>query len=70
MSKSAFCTSCGCERTYDVRMEPAEINVRGVSFRCMELRTFCVVCNNEVYVPEINDTNAKAREEAFSIPGK
>ena len=51
-------------------MEPAEINVRGVSFRCMELRAFCVVCNNEVYVPEINDANAKAREEAFSIPGK
>ena len=70
MSKTAFCTNCGCERAYTVRLEPTEINVRDCAFRCIELRAFCVVCNNEVYVPEINDANAKAREEAFSIPGK
>lgn len=70
MSKTAFCTNCGCERTYNARMEPAEIIARGVAFRCMELRTFCVACNNEVYVPKINDTNARAREEAFSASMK
>ncbi|MBM6725149.1 hypothetical protein [Pseudoflavonifractor phocaeensis] len=70
MSKTAFCTNCGCKRAYTVRMEPVEFNVRGGSFRCRELRAFCVVCNNEVYVPEINDANARAREETFSIPGK
>ena len=70
MSKTAFCTRCGCERAYDVRMEPAEFNVRGGSFRCRELRAFCVVCDNEIYVPEINDANARAREEAFSTSGK
>ena len=70
MSKTAFCTNCGCKRAYDVRMEPAEINVRGGAFRGTELRAFCVACNNEVYVPEINDANARAREEAVSVPGK
>lgn len=70
MLKTVFCTSCGRMQAYDVRMEPTEINVRGGAFRCMELRTFCVVCNNEVYVPEINDANARAREEAISFPGK
>lgn len=70
MSKTAFCTRCGCERAYDVHMEPVEFDVRGGSFRCRELRAFCVVCDNEIYVPEINDANARAREEAFSVPGK
>lgn len=70
MSKTAFCTRCGCERVYDVRMEPAEFNVRGGSLRCRELRALCAACNNEVYVPEINDANARAREEAFSTSGK
>lgn len=70
MSKNAFCTNCGCERAYTVHTEPTVVNVRGGDFRYMELRAFCVVCNNDVYVPEINDANARAREEAFSVPGK
>ena len=70
MPKTAFCTKCGCMQAYDARMEPTEINVRDGSFRCRELRAFCVVCNNEVYIPEINAANARAREDAFSVPGK
>ena len=61
----AFCIECGEERDYNIRTELVEIEVNGVTFSYNEQSAFCAECGEELYVPEINDRNVEAREEAY-----
>ena len=63
--KPAFCIGCGKKTNYTVKSSREEITVRGITFTYVEQCAYCVDCGEEVYVPEINDLNAEAREEAY-----
>jgi len=63
----AFCTNCGSYNSYEERAEKSTIGVaNGIEFGFAKVCAICSKCGKEVYVPEINDKNEKARNEAFA----
>lgn len=60
-----FCIECSRKVTYSVKSERVELNVRGTKFSYVELFAICEECGSEIYLPEINDANVEAREEAY-----
>lgn len=70
MPQTAFCINCGCKNKYRRVTEKAETEVRGVQFSYAETRAICEKCGEELYVPEINDSNARSREDAYRKAAK
>lgn len=62
---TAFCTNCGQKQLYTLSNSEERLIVHGIIFEYLETVARCSVCGEMVYVPEINDANARAREEAF-----
>lgn len=62
---TAFCIACGDDVEYTVFAERVETTVRGVKISYVEVAAKCPVCGDEIYVPEINDANVQAREDAY-----
>ena len=60
-----FCINCGGERQYTVKSNRRELTIRGIKFSFVEHIAYCTDCNEEVYVPEINDENVQAKEDAY-----
>ena len=60
-----FCINCGVERQYTVKSNRRELTIRGIKFSFVEHIAYCTECNEEVYVPEINDENVQAKEDAY-----
>lgn len=69
MKKPHFCTKCNDKTIWQLQFHPVEIEVRGKRFKYIEAVALCDVCGEEMYVPDINDFNAKAREEAYKNEG-
>lgn len=67
---TAFCTNCGQKQLYTLSSSEERLIVHGIIFEYLETVARCSVCGEMVYVPEINDENAKAREEAFEAAAK
>lgn len=65
MKRTAYCVNCRGKRDYHIVSERVSLTVRGIDFDYSEKKAVCSECGNEVYVPEINDKNADARENAF-----
>ena len=63
--KKVYCIHCGEMQEYKRKVSREEMTVRGTAFRYLEQAAFCTECGEEVYVPEINDRNAEARECAY-----
>jgi len=63
--KEVFCIECGDYKQFAVKTTREEITVRGVTFSYLEQSAYCSECGEEVYVPEINDINVQAREDAY-----
>ena len=70
MPQTAFCFNCGCKNKYRRVTEKAEAEVRGVQFSYAETLAICEKCGEELYVPEINDSNAQIREDAYRKAAK
>lgn len=64
-TSTAFCLNCGCKMEYKKVCKRVEIEVRGLKFECVEAMAICTDCGTELYVPEINDENAQAREDSY-----
>lgn len=62
---TAFCIACGAKKTYTVKSRREDITVRGTCFSYVEQTAYCESCGEEVYIPEINDLNVQAREDAY-----
>ncbi len=62
---TAFCIACDEEVEYTVFAERVETVIRGVKISYVEVAAKCPVCGEEIYVPEINDANVQAREDAY-----
>lgn len=63
--KEAYCINCGLKNTYTVKTTREEMTVRGTTFSYLEDTAYCSVCGEEIYVPEINDRNVQAQEDAY-----
>ena len=62
----AFCSRCNRQTTFRTCTRFEHQNVRGVGFSYMEDYAICKTCGNEIYVAELNDINARAREDAYA----
>lgn len=60
-----FCIECGRRTRYETNIGWETITVKGITFTYLRLTARCCVCGNEIYVPEVNDANVKARECAY-----
>lgn len=65
-----YCTSCDKENIYHLKSQRVNMKIRGIFFNYVEQTAYCNECGEEVYVPEINDSNATAREKAYRAVGK
>lgn len=63
---TAFCSRCNCQTTFRTYTRLEHQNVRGVGFSYMGDHAICKTCGNEIYVAELNDVNARAREDAYA----
>ncbi len=63
--KTAYCFNCDAPQSFETMSSRETATVRGITFSYVEKRAFCSVCREEVYVPEINDENVQAREDAY-----
>ena len=61
----AFCIACGSKKHYTINNSRKELTIRGIHFSYVEKMAFCKECGEEIYVPEISDENAHAREDAY-----
>ena len=64
-TSTAFCLKCGCKRAFKKITARAEAKVREIEFSFVETIAICSGCGEEVYVPEVNDENVQAREDAY-----
>lgn len=64
-STKAFCFKCDRKQRYRLKVTPIRREVRGITFEYNERTAFCVECGKEIYVPEINDINVQAQENAY-----
>ena len=66
--KTAFCINCDEKTSYTVNYRKVYVNIleKGIHYIYNEKYAICNKCGEQVYVPEINDTNAKNREKAFN----
>ena len=64
-TSTVFCLNCGCKRAFKRITARAETEVRGIRFGFVETRAVCTECGEAVYVPEVNDENVQAREDAY-----
>ena len=63
--QTAFCIACDEDVEYTMFTERVETVVRGAKIRYVEVAAKCTVCEEELYVPEVNDVNVQARENAY-----
>lgn len=63
---TAFCSRCNCQKPLRTYTRLEHQNVRGVGFSYMGRHAICKTCGSEVYVAELNDANARAREDAYA----
>lgn len=62
----AFCSRCNCQKPLRTYTRLENQNVRGVGFSYLGKHAICKTCGNEIYVAELNDINARAREDAYA----
>ena len=63
--KTAFCIACDEDGEYTMFTERVETVVHGAKIRYVEVAAKCPVCEEDLYVPEINDVNVQARGDAY-----
>lgn len=63
--KKVYCMNCDEKQPYELKTTREEISVRGIAFSYLEHTAYCARCGDEIYVAEVNDMNARAREDAY-----
>lgn len=64
-NNTVYCINCDKKNTYYLKSQRVNMDIRGIFFGCVEQTAYCSECGEEVYVPEINDLNVIAREDAY-----
>lgn len=63
--RTNYCIMCRSFCEYDVMSRKDTIDIRGVKVEYDEAYAICRKCGNEVYIPEINDSNIDTISKAF-----
>ena len=63
--KTAYCFGCHKDQPYSVRPCLERLKHKGVEYTALLDHAYCCSCGEEMYIPEINDRNAEARERAY-----
>lgn len=61
----AFCYNCTEKEPYYIMSRRTDVSVRGITFSYVEQVAICQKCDEEVYVPEVNDANVQSKEDAY-----
>ena len=64
-ASTVFCVECGDFEEYTENSSRESVTVRGITFDYVEKTACCARCGQRVYVPEINDENVEAQENAY-----
>lgn len=59
-----YCPYCGNHGIH-LRCDEVEFNVRGIYVKYTEIVAECSTCEQEIYIPSINDWNCENREYAY-----
>lgn len=65
-----FCPNCGKRTNYSLSTRRVKVEIRGVKFTYPEEYAECVECYHEVYIPLVNDMNAKCRQRYYLAHAK
>jgi len=65
MEKITFCESCRNDEPYYLKTIAMKGTLKGEEYEYTGKQAFCTVCNNEVYVAEIEDANLKSLYDAY-----
>lgn len=63
---SGYCFVCDDVKPYTVETKKTEVTVRGATYSHTEQIVRCAQCGKEVYDPDVNDENCRAREKAYA----
>lgn len=69
MQPQVYCICCDKITPYEESFCFARQTIHDIAFGYVERRAFCKECGKEVYVSEINDANAAAREAPMRMEG-
>lgn len=61
-----YCFVCDDVKPYTIEAKKTEATVRGKTFSYTEQIAHCAQCGKEVYDPDVNDANCRAREKAYA----
>lgn len=64
-NNTVYCINCDKKNTYYLKSQRVNMDIRGIFFGYVEQTAYCSECGEEVYIPEINDLNVIAREDAY-----
>ena len=59
-----YCPYCGNHGIH-LRCDDVEFEARGIHVKCTEIVAECSTCEQEIYIPTINDWNCENREYAY-----
>lgn len=65
MRKKAFCVCCDTFVDFTIKHRAVETKINNVDICYDEQYALCPNCGTEIYVPDINDTNWVARNQAY-----
>lgn len=63
--EKAFCLNCEKDVEYKIKSLKLKTVIKGTLLIVPEKQAYCCNCNNEIYVPELNDFNAESREKTY-----
>ena len=66
-NSKTYCINCDEKVPYGLTARNVIMTAHGITFTYMEYVAYCLQCGDEIYVPDINDINARAREQAWYL---
>lgn len=64
--KWGYCFACDDFKPYNIETKKSEVTIRGTTFSYTKQIALCAQCGKEVYDPDVNDANCRAREKAYA----
>ena len=65
-----YCIRCNKKNPFYTVSAKTVVKKNDISFKYLETKAHCYVCNAPVYVPWVNDRNAELREQAYTMAKK
>ena len=65
-----YCLRCHTKNPFYTSSTKIIVKKNDISFKYLETKAHCCVCNAPVYVPWVNDMNTELREQAYAMAKK